>query len=56
MYAEYWKPMYWNSRIERNSGNTVVEKMFDRKLWLGPPRTPPLTPEAAICAEVTPPV
>ena len=30
MYAEYWKPMYWNSSTDRNSGNTVVEKMLLR--------------------------
>ena len=36
MYAEYWKPMNWKSRIESMNGNTVVEKMSLRKLWLLP--------------------
>ena len=31
MYAEYWKPMYWNSRIESTNGNTDVEKRSLRK-------------------------
>ncbi len=48
--------MYWNSNTDRNSGNTVVEKMFDRKLELLGPSTPALTPEAAIWLAVTPPV
>src|SRR4051812_20212708 len=54
MYAEYWKPMNWNSRIDRTSGKTDVEKMSERKLW-PPPRKVPW-PVEAIFAAVSPPV
>ena len=54
MYAEYWKPMYWKSRIERISGNVVVEKIWLMRPPVAGPTTPALTPLAAICAEVTP--
>ena len=53
MYAEYWKPMNWKSRIESMNGNTVVEKMSLRKLWLLPARKSAL-PDAAIFAAETP--
>ncbi len=55
MYAEYWNPMNWNSRIESMNGNTVVEKMEPRKSCVGPGRNAAL-PDAAIWSAVTPPV
>ena len=56
MYAEYWKPMNWNSSTESISGKTVVEKMLLKKLLLEVAIRPDLTPVWAMCAEVTPPV
>ena len=34
MYAEYWKPMYWNSSTESTSGKAPVEKIRLMKLGL----------------------
>ena len=55
MYAEYWKPMNWNSRIDRTNGNTLVEKRSLRTWWEVPAMKSAL-PDAAIFAAVTPPV
>ena len=55
MYAEYWNPMNWNSRIESMNGNTVVENSAPRKSCVGPGRNAAL-PDAAILSAVTPPV
>ncbi len=55
MYAEYWNPMNWNSRIESMNGKTVVEKIAPRKSCVGPGRNAAF-PEAAILSAVTPPV
>ena len=56
MYAEYWNPMNWNSRIESMNGKTVVEKMSLKKLLLDVRDQRRPSPESAICAAVTPPV
>ena len=55
MYAEYWNPMYWKSRIESMIGKTVCEKRSPRMSCVSPGRNVGC-PDAAILAAVTPPV